>query len=114
MQAAESFSIPCNGEVGLALAKLGGSQDSKEGVIDRLRQLGFSVIEVNFGSKPLNDAYANKRAEMWDTMAKRLRSGGVIPNHPELKTHLCTPTYSFNSANDRCQKRRSRTEHVAW
>ena len=85
-----------------------------EGVIDRLRQLGFSVIEVNFGSKPLNDAYANKRAEMWDAMAKRLRSGGVIPNHPELKTHLCTPTYSFNSANDRCQKRRSRTEHVAW
>ncbi len=70
-----------------------------EGVIDRLRQLGFSVIEVNFGSKALVDAYANKRAEMWDAMAKWLRSGGCLPNHPELKTDLCTPTYSFNSAN---------------
>ena len=70
-----------------------------EGVIDRLRQLGFSVIEVNFGSKALVDAYANKRAEMWDSMAKWLRSGGCLPNHPELKTDLCTPTYSFNSAN---------------
>ena len=70
-----------------------------EGVIDRLRQLGFSVIEVNFGSKALVDAYANKRAEMWDAMAKWLHSGGCLPNHPELKTDLCTPTYSFNSAN---------------
>jgi hypothetical protein len=70
-----------------------------EGVIDRLRQLGFSVIEVNFGGKPTNDAYANKRAEMWDAMAKWLLAGGCLPNHPELKTDLCTATYSFNSAN---------------
>lgn len=61
-----------------------------EGVIDRLRQLGFSVIEVNFGSKALVDAYANKRAEMWDAMAKWLRSGGCLPNHPQLKTDLCS------------------------
>jgi hypothetical protein len=35
---------------------------------------------------------------MWDGMAKWLRSGGVIPNHGELKTDLATPTYSFNAA----------------
>jgi hypothetical protein len=70
-----------------------------EGVIDRLRQLGFSVIEVNFGGKPTNDSYANKRSEMWDAMAKWLNAGGYIPNHAELKTDLCTPTYKFDAAN---------------
>jgi hypothetical protein len=69
-----------------------------EGVIDRLRQLGFDVIEVNFGGKPISDKYANKRAEMWDFTAQWLRGGGCLPNHPELKTDLCAPTYSFNSA----------------
>jgi hypothetical protein len=42
--------------------------------------------------------YANKRSEMWDGMAKWLKSGAVIPNHGELKTDLATPTYSFNAA----------------
>jgi hypothetical protein len=35
---------------------------------------------------------------MWDLMAKWLQAGGCLPNHPELKTDLCTPTYSFNAA----------------
>jgi hypothetical protein len=70
-----------------------------EGVIDRLRSLGFTVIEVNFGGKPTNEMYANKRSEMWDGMAKWLKAGGVIPNHGELKTDLATPTYAFNAAN---------------
>jgi hypothetical protein len=70
-----------------------------EGVIDRLRQLGFSVVEVNFGGKPANESYVNKRSEMWDTMAKWLLAGGAIPNHAELKTDLCTPTYKFDAAN---------------
>src|SRR5262249_4883104 len=69
-----------------------------EGVIDRLRQLNFSVIEVNFGSRPTDDAYANKRAEMYDALLKWLQAGGAIPNHPELKTDLATPRYSFNAA----------------
>jgi len=58
------------------------------------------VLEVNFGGKATNEVlYANKRTEMWDLMAKWLQAGGAIPNHPELKTDLCTPTYSFNAAN---------------
>jgi hypothetical protein len=69
-----------------------------EGVIDRLRQLHFDVIEINFGGKPIVDSYANKRTEMWDGMAKWLLAGGVIPNLPELKTDLAVPTYSFNAA----------------
>jgi hypothetical protein len=61
---------------------------------------GFSSVnEVNFGGKPANETYANKRSEMWDQMAKWLQAGGCLPNHPELKTDLCTPTYGFNAAN---------------
>ena len=65
------------------------------GVIDRLRQLGFDIIEVNFGGKPISDKFANKRAEMWNGMAEWLTAGGCLPNNPELKTDLCVPTYSL-------------------
>lgn len=70
-----------------------------EGVIDRLRQLGHDVIEVNFGGKPDNPRYQNRRCEMWDKMAQWLRQGGVLPPVPELKADLCAPTYSFDPSN---------------
>lgn len=69
-----------------------------EGVIDRLRQLGHSVVEVQFGGKPIDAHYGNKRVEMWDAMAKWLRDGGALPQTLDLKTDLCTPTYDFDSA----------------
>ena len=53
---------------------------------------------LNFGGKPANDGYANKCSKMWDATAKWLRDGGCLPNYPELKTDLYTPTYSFNAA----------------
>lgn len=66
------------------------------GVIDRLRQLNFEVIEVAFGGKPINAKYANKRAEMWDELAQWIKSGGAIPNHMRLKQDLGTPRYWFD------------------
>ena len=66
------------------------------GVIDRLRQLKHDVIEVNFGSKATDPRYFNKRAEMWCLMADWVRGGGVIPNDPDLKQELATPTYWFD------------------
>ncbi len=69
------------------------------GVIDRLRQLGHHVVEVNFGGKPGDDRYANKRAEMWHLTKDWLRDGGAIPNLTTLKLELATPTYSFDAAN---------------
>ncbi|MGP1470936.1 MAG: terminase large subunit domain-containing protein [Schwartzia sp. (in: firmicutes)] len=67
-----------------------------EGVIDRLRQLGHRVTEVNFGGKA-DDAgrYANKRMEMWARMADWLKEGGSIPNLSDLKTELSAPEYFF-------------------
>ncbi|TDX30767.1 hypothetical protein DFO67_10422 [Modicisalibacter xianhensis] len=69
-----------------------------EGVIDRLRQLGYTIIEVNFGGKPMDDRFSNKRSEMWSDMADWLKAGGAIPNHQELKTDLCVPTFSYKNA----------------
>ncbi|MBE6421551.1 MAG: terminase [Elusimicrobium sp.] len=69
------------------------------GVIDRLRQLGFSVTEVPFGSTPLRAGqYANKRAEMWGEMARWIKTGGSLPQHAELKADLCQVCYEFDSA----------------
>lgn len=70
-----------------------------EGVIDRLRQLGHNdIIEVQFGGSPNNPRYANKRSEIWDLGRQWLVEGGKLPNHTELKTDLCVPTYGFNGA----------------
>jgi hypothetical protein len=70
-----------------------------EGVIDRLRQLGFTVHEVNFGGAAIKSGqYANKRSEMWDAIREWLEQGGAIPNDSALKSDLSAPTYSFNAA----------------
>lgn len=69
------------------------------GVIDRLRQLGHDVIEVNFGGKPISTLYVNKRTEMWWEMAEAVRSGLSLPNNNSLKLELATPTYSFDTQN---------------
>ena len=66
-----------------------------EGVIDRLRQLGHRVMEVNFGGKSNDDHYQDKRSEMWSLMRVWLEQGADLPNHVDLKTDLCVPTYEF-------------------
>ena len=69
------------------------------GVIDRLRQLGYQVIEVHFGGRATNPRYVNKRTEMWHDMADWLRAGGSIPNRNSLKLELATPTYKYDASN---------------
>ena len=69
-----------------------------EGVIDRLRQLGYRVMEVNFGWRATNaERYANKRTEMWDGVREWLEAGGAIPNDSDLKSELASPIYSFDA-----------------
>ena len=72
-----------------------------EGVIDRLRQMGFNVVEANFGARAMNaDRYINRRGEMWENMKKWLESGGSISgDEPELAEELSIPTYSFDASN---------------
>ena len=68
------------------------------GVIDRIRQLGYSNIsEVNFGGKALAEhRYENIRAEMYFKMLEWLKSGGAIPDMPELKSELSIVEYKFS------------------
>ena len=65
------------------------------GVIDRLRELGFKVHEVWFGSKSGKEEYADLRTEMWADMRDWL-SGGMIDNDSDLVDDLSGPEYDFN------------------
>jgi hypothetical protein len=70
-----------------------------EGVIDRLRQMGYPCVEVNFGGKAMkNGRYANKRTEMWDGVKIWLESGGALPDDADLRVELTAPTYAFDSS----------------
>lgn len=66
-----------------------------EGVIDRLRQLGHSVVEVPFGGRPMDARYADKRSEMYSEVEKWLRAGGALPSDERLIAQLCAPTFSW-------------------
>lgn len=65
------------------------------GVIDRLRQLNYYVIEVNFAGAAMDGRYANRRAEMYFKCKEWMESGGGIPNEPTLKSELSTVSYLF-------------------
>lgn len=92
-----------------------------EGVIDRLRQLGYIVTEVNFGGTALNHGhYENRRSEMWDNMRIWLESGGAIPDMSDLKSDLVTPMYTLNKrdkfqleSKDDIKKRLGRSPDLA-
>lgn len=68
------------------------------GVIDRLRQMRFTVTEVYFGGKgPRKDIFENRRMEMWWEMKQWLDQGGAIPPDERLQSDLAAPTYGFTS-----------------
>jgi len=65
------------------------------GVIDAMRQLGHDVIGVQFGGKPSDYRYYNKRSEMYFEMAQWVKDGGQLPDDRELREELCATTYVF-------------------
>lgn len=72
------------------------------GVIDRMRQLGHSVIEVNFGGRADSPRYINKRTEMWYRIREWLDNGGALPPTHEMKQDLATPTFSYDNQGRIC------------
>ena len=73
------------------------------GVIDRLLQLGYDVIEVPFGGKAANPAlFVNKRTEMWWSVKDWIDMGGAIPARTDLIAELSTPTYWYDAIGKRC------------
>lgn len=65
------------------------------GVVDRLKQLGYRVIEVQSGEKAKDsDKYMNKRVEMWGEMRDWLVYG-AIDGDDELVDDLTGPEYEL-------------------
>lgn len=65
------------------------------GVVDRLRQLRYDVVEVQFGGKADDPRkYANKRAEMWGRVKDWLAIG-VLPTDELLAADLTGVEYGF-------------------
>ncbi len=72
------------------------------GVIDRLRQLSYDVIEIPFGGKAMKpEQYINRRSEMWWLMKQWIEEGGAIPNDIALKQELATPIYWYDNVGRR-------------
>jgi hypothetical protein len=70
------------------------------GVVDRLRQLRYQIIEVGSGNKAMDDAkYGNLRAEMWFKMAAWLKDRGQIPARLDLDNDLTGAVYKFDHRN---------------
>jgi len=76
------------------------------GVVDRLRQLGFDVMGINFGAssdRSIGDSQLlarNKRSEIWGAMREWLKTGGLIPEkNQKLEFELLAPMYSYDANN---------------
>ncbi len=64
------------------------------GVIDKLREMGYRVHEVWFGSKSAKPEWANKRTEMYAELREWL-PGAMLDGDPKLFGDLTTPEYDF-------------------
>lgn len=69
------------------------------GVVDHLRRMAgdeLTVYEINFSAKANdNEHYFNKRAEMWDTLARWIPTG-VLPNDELLCKDLTNVRYEID------------------
>lgn len=65
------------------------------GVVDRLRQLNFSVVDVNGGNSSMNPRFLNKRAEMWWEGKEFIEGLCELPPDPKLKDELACVEYDY-------------------
>ena len=65
------------------------------GVVDRLRQLNFPVVDVNGGNSSLNPRFLNKRVEMWWEMKEFIEGTCELPKDSKLKEELACVEYDY-------------------
>lgn len=66
-------------------------------ILDRLRQLGYNVMGVNFGGDADDKKkFANKTAEMGYRMLQWMQEGGSIPDDPQLEIELTSRDFDHN------------------
>lgn len=63
-------------------------------IADRLRQLGYNVIDVHFGGKATDEKkYADRTSEMGARLRQWLMNGGSLPHNPQLENELTSREY---------------------
>ena len=68
------------------------------GTVDRLKQLGVEVVDVQSGAQAKDKrTYANVRAELWGNMKEWLDGDVDLPRDSLLKDDLIQPEYGFNN-----------------
>jgi phage terminase large subunit len=71
------------------------------GVIDACLLANLPVIGVNASGRSTNPRYFNKRSENYFDTAEWVKSGGALPNVPELTSELVAHTYWFHEGKMR-------------
>ena len=71
------------------------------GVVDPLEVQNYPIQAVNVGEKALDhELYANKRAELFNLLAKKFREGEIdIPDDSKLTSQLASIKYDYNVRN---------------
>lgn len=69
-------------------------------VLDRLRQLGHNVHDVQFGGSSPDPRFANMRGYIWGRTKEWLQAGGAIDNDPVLEVDLTSPEYMHNKRDE--------------
>ena len=67
------------------------------GVAEKLTELGYRPIPIQFGGKALDqERFVDRRMEMYWAMAEWVKESGFIHSIQELKQDLVTPTYTYD------------------
>lgn len=70
------------------------------GIIDRLREMGYRIHEVGFGTSSPEPEFTNLRTYMWAKMRDWLGSG-CIDSDSDLIDDLTAPEYKFQGSSDK-------------
>lgn len=74
------------------------------GVVDLLNRTKYHLIPVNFSStKTMDERYFNRRSEMYFLLQDWVKSGGALPNIPELVEELTCQTYWYEKGKFRLE-----------
>lgn len=73
---------------------------SGSGIIDRLREMGYKVFEVWFGSAAEDQQYFDHRTELWARMKDWL-GGAMIDSDQDLQDDLTGPEYQHHGREDK-------------
>lgn len=71
------------------------------GVIDRLKEMGYKIKEVNFGTASTDSRWYDHRTELWAKMRDWINGAMLNRDHRELCDQLCWPEYEVMGREDK-------------